>query len=128
MNFVDKRIFRDFHDIESLADLAEALERLLNSGCYVWDDGELVNAKQLVARENGLKNEIYSDEHAPPHFHVKSADINASFAIDDCSKIQGTMSRKDEDLVKYWHKMFKNKLIEVWNQTRPSDCPVGSMT
>lgn len=128
MSFMDKRIFGDFDDIQSLEDLAEALEKLLNSGCYVWDDGELVNAKQLVAREKGLKIEIYPDEHAPPHFHVKSADINASFTIKECDKIQGNISRKDEDLIRYWHKRFKEKLIDIWNKTRPANCPVGAIS
>lgn len=128
MSFMDKRIFGDFDDIQSLENLAAALERLLNSGCYIWDDGELINAKQLVAREKGLKIEIYPDEHAPPHFHVKSAYINASFTIKECDRIQGDISRKDEDLIKYWHNRFQEKLIDVWNQTRPANCPVGAIT
>lgn len=63
------------------------LEAILHNPCSIWEDeGQVVllENKQLVASINGLKIEIYSNEHPPPHFHVKSPNIDASFTIEDC--------------------------------------------
>ena len=68
-------------------------------------------------------------EHAPPHFHVESPDINASFRIDNCEYINGNMAASDIKIVKYWYSNYKGrqKLIKTWNETRPADCPVGEI-
>ena len=62
--------------LEQAGTLAEHLELFLNSGCSVWTepDGEtiLLLSRALVGQIHGLTMRIYSDEHAPPHFHVKS--------------------------------------------------------
>jgi hypothetical protein len=114
---------------ENIDDLSACLELLLNSGCSVWDEpsGEqkLLFTRALVERINGLKIEIYSNEHVPPHFHVKSANINAAFAIDDCALISGSVDGKTKRLITYYHKLSRGKLITFWNETRPTGCPVG---
>jgi hypothetical protein len=71
--------------------------------------------------------DIYANEHAPCHFHVKNADINACFRIDNCELIEGKISKENIAKVKYWYNKFngKQKLIEAWNETRPTNCPVG---
>lgn len=109
----------------SLDDLARCLYGLLNGNYSVWTDGSLYSIKQLVSMQGGLRIEIYSNEHPPPHFHVKGGDINASFAIEDCDLIAGALDGRRKALIEWWHKRSKNKLIEVWNVTRPSDCSVG---
>jgi hypothetical protein len=115
--------------VQSIEDLAQHLELLLNSGCYVWvePNGEriLVSGRVLVERINGLKIHIYAKEHGPPHFHVVSADINVSFKIEDCSCLEGTVDRRTRDLIVHWHGIARQKLIDIWNRTRPTDCPVG---
>ena len=72
--------------LDGIQEHAEWLEALLHNACsiFIEDDGEeiLLENKELVARVNGLKIEIYSNEHPPPHFHVKSPNINASFSIE----------------------------------------------
>lgn len=107
---------------------AEWLEAILHNPCSVWDrDGELVllEIRQLVARVNGIRIEIYANEHAPPHFHVRSPNVDASFAIVDCRKLAGDVSPGDLRKIRYWHKHAKPLLIERWNSTRPTDCVVG---
>ena len=74
---------------------------------------------------NGLKIEIYPNEHPPPHFHVKSPNINASFSIESCTKLRGNINPKDLSKVKYWYKHSKSLLIDIWNSTRPTNCVVG---
>ncbi|KPV93227.1 hypothetical protein AN395_00353 [Pseudoalteromonas sp. P1-30] len=119
----------DDSEIESVREYCEMLEQLLTGPFSIWEeDGELqvLEIKQLVEKVGGLKIEIYSNEHPPPHFHVKSANINASFAIEDCLKLNGKVDTSDYKKIKYWHKRAKPKLIEAWNNTRPTNCVVGA--
>lgn len=115
-------------ELLGMNEYAEWLSALLYGQCYVDEfDGELclVEIKHLVSNQCGVKIEIFSDEHPPPHFHVKSGDIDASFSIEDCSIVDGTVKNKELKAIKFWHHSLKPKLIEVWNGTRPSDCTVG---
>jgi len=108
---------------------AEWLLSLRSGLCSVVDrDGELVllETRQRVAViDNRMRIEIYSDEHAPPHFHVKSDGINASFAIDDCSLLRGNVTQGEMRTIRYWHQHAKPMLIDRWNSTRPGDCTIG---
>jgi len=118
---IEKRI----ETATSLEELVSVLETLFNRNFSVWRDGQLYNIKQLVAKVNGLHFEINSNEHAPPHFHVKGGDIDATFSIDSGELLQGKIDGRRKALVGWWYSRSRDKLITVWNQTRPSDCPVG---
>ena len=118
----------DPYKLESLEDFAYWLEAILHNPCNVWEeDGEsfLINIKHLVERAHGLKIEIYSNEHPPPHFHVKSPNVDASFNIENCELLAGTICSRNRQKIEYWHKYAKHKLIETWNSTRPTNCIVG---
>jgi hypothetical protein len=122
--------FHNVHPDELLNvdEYAEWLSALLYGQCYVEEiNGELciIEIKHLVSNQGGVKIEVFSDEHPPPHFHVKSGNIDASFAIEDCSIVDGVVKNKDHKTIKYWHQALKPKIIEVWNRTRPTDCTVG---
>ena len=114
--------------LDGMDEWALWLEAMLHGPCSIFvRDGEaiLLLGKQLVERLAGLRIEIYPDEHPPPHFHVRSPEVNASFAIEDCSLLKGRAPAGAIDKVRYWHKHSKHKLIEAWNATRPTDCQVG---
>ena len=110
---------------QSLEALASMLEELLTGGYAVWPDGKLISIRQRVDKINGFNIEIYPREHPPPHFHVRGAGLNASFAVLDCTHLDGEMDRRDQELVRWWHARARARLIEIWNATRPTDCPVG---
>jgi hypothetical protein len=63
----------------------------------------------------------------PPHFHVLSRDknIDATFSIEECTFLKGSVDRKTHGLIVHWHQAARPKLIEFWNNTRPTECPVG---
>lgn len=136
--------------LTSMNDLAEHLLSLLNSGCYVTvleaeeaerylehvdpnkytrdTDGRLrtlILGKALFDTIKGLKIEVYSREHSPPHFHVKDDRVNAEFLLDDCSYMKGKISGKNIRLIEYWYLKAREKLIEFWNERRATDCVVG---
>ena len=118
----------DIDTLESADDWAEYLDSILHGDCYILErNGQLILIEQrrLVTVVRGLRIEIYPKEHTPPHFHVKSANVNASFRIDNCTKINGVISRKGELSIKYWWQKAKPKLINVWDETRSCDCIVG---
>ncbi len=114
--------------LEGLKDYTAWLEAILHNPCSVFErNGEsfLIENKQLIEKVNGLKIEIYSNEHPPPHFHVKSANVNASFDIENCDILEGNINSKDLKKIKYWHNHAKQILIKTWNSTRPGGCTVG---
>ena len=113
---------------ESMEDLADVLSDLLAGGYSVWTDGTLYSIKQLVARVKGVQIHIYANEHSPPHFHVKSPDIDASFTIQDCVFMHGNIDGREQNLVRWWYKHSRPELVAAWNNTRPSNCPVGPVT
>jgi len=80
-----------------------------------------------VARLGGLKVEIFSDEHGPPHFRVRDGDESADFRISDCARIAGDLHGHERQ-VRRWHKDNEQKLIDAWDARRPTDCPVGKYT
>lgn len=128
IRYVYELIARKLKNADSLEELTKGLEHLLNGGYAIWEDGELYSIRQLVAKVNGLKIEIYSNEHPPPHFHIKGGNINAAFSIIDCEQLEGKVSRREKELIKWWHKQGKDRLIDIWNSTRPTNCPVGEIT
>lgn len=110
----------------TLDELALTLERLIAGGFSVWSDGSLIETRQLVAWARGLRIEIRPREHAPPHFHVCAAELDASFAIEDGRLLKGSISARHRAVVTWWYgHNGRSRLVAIWNTTRPADCPVG---
>ena len=80
--------------------------------------------EELVANLDGLRVQIFSREHPPPHFRVFYAGDTANFAIKDCTKLNGGLDKWERN-IRRWHAAPKSDLIDVWDRTRPADCPVG---
>ena len=83
-----------------------------------------------VDRINGVKIEIFSNEHPPPHFRVKYQGSTANYRIADCTRINGSgqVLHYEKNIQHWWKKnryANKQKLIDFWDSNRPSDCPVG---
>lgn len=106
------------------AELASSLADFFRDGPIIDDAGRRYLTEETVEFLQGLKIQIFSNEHPPPHFRVAYAGETANFSIKDCSKLNGGLSRW-ERTVRAWHAKNKQTLIEVWDRTRPSDCPVG---
>ena len=106
----------------------EALHILLSEGYSVWTDGTLYSIKQQVGRVNGLKIEVFAKEHPPPHFHISGGDIDATFSLVDCTHLHGRISGREEALVKWWYQRSRSTLVRAWNDSRPSNCPVGPVS
>lgn len=116
--------------LDGIDEYAGWLESLFHNGCYIWKDSngeeKIIETRKAIEKLEGLKIEIYPNEHPPPHFHVKSPNVNASFDIENCKRLNGNIDKKDCKLIKHWHKKAKDELIKAWNETRPTDCVVGN--
>ncbi len=95
------------------------------ANCVVSEEGDVYETKALVEKIGELSIHIYSREHAPPHFHVKSSDKEASYSIDSCELLNGTLGGRGDKIVEHFYEQRKDKLIEIWNKTRPGNCAVG---
>lgn len=105
-------------------ELAESLASDFQDGPIADEHGRRLFVEETVDRINGLRIQIFSDEHPPPHFRVCYAGETANFTIKDCAKLNGGLNKWERN-IRVWHKTHKGDLIQVWNRTRPSDCPVG---
>ncbi len=110
---------------EDLDSLAKILWLLVSDGFSVWQDGTLLRIRKLIERVEGLRIEVRPNEHPPPHFHVITGDIDASFTIEDCSLLAGKLDRNHQKLIKWWHSRAQQKLISAWDETRATGCSVG---
>jgi hypothetical protein len=92
--------FMSIVDIDSHIDNSRIKERI-----------ETIGRMQII---------IYSNDHEPPHFHVKSKDneIDAKFTIKDCAYLSGTIGIKDIKRIKAFHRDIKTqKVLEmIWNK------------
>lgn len=114
------------YTIPVAAALAAELEDSLNAGPMIDDLGRRMLNEEELARFNGVSVQIYADEHPPPHFHVRHAGANVSFAIDSGRRLPGMkgLDGFDRNVAKWWRD-HRCDLILAWNRLRPSDCLVG---
>lgn len=75
-----------------------------------------------------IKIEIRHKEHAPPHFHVIIDDNDYSISIETGEFLKASKIKKRDSLaIENWYKTNRELLIKIWNDSRPSDCPVGKI-
>lgn len=80
----------------------------------------------LVDTTHGLKIEIRINEHPPPHFHVLCQGEDASFAIESGRRLPVNRGlERWEPKIQDWWQNNRLTLVERWNSSRPSNCPVG---
>ena len=124
---MQQSIERAIADAKTLNDLEKQLAILLNGNFSVWEDGTLLHTRARVDSINGITIYINPNEHAPPHFHVTVDGAKASLRISDGVVIGGSLSPRHEKLIKWWFQRSKPRLVQIWNNTRPSGCPIGKI-
>jgi Domain of unknown function (DUF4160) len=118
---LDQQVSAAIQRAADLDELAHVLQRLLSGGYSVWTDGTLYNIRARVATVDGLRFEVYPNDHSPPHFHVRSADVSAAFQLSDGSLIAGTIDSRSRQLVNWFlDHGGTQKLRDAWDATRPT--------
>lgn len=77
-----------------------------------------------VASQDGIKAEVFSNEHPPPHFRLKRHGQVANYSIADCQRLNGDLRLPERAVRKWWAK-HRMAIALAWNEYRPSDCTVG---
>jgi len=100
--------------------MKEQILHLLNKYIYqtkVSEEGIVYFLKEQLGQDCELKFEMYTNEHNPPHFHVKSknGEINASFLLSDCSLLHGEINPSQYKRIKFFYVENKSLLEEYWN-------------
>lgn len=80
-----------------------------------------IKIKERFASIDGLQLIIYSNDHNPPHFHVKTKDgkIDARFTFEDCSLMKGSViGASDEKRIKAFFIDQKSRILmdKIWSK------------
>jgi len=62
----------------------------------------------------GMYIQMYWNDHAPPHFHVRYSGSKATVGIQTLAVLTGSLPRTAERLVMEWAKQHQAELMENW--------------
>ena len=66
----------------------------------------------------GIVIAMYYNDHAPPHFHAKYAEREATFSIDSLDILEGSLPRRATGLVVEWGTLHRSELKLDWDLAR----------
>jgi hypothetical protein len=68
---------------------------------------------------DGIKIDLYYNDHIPPHFHAIYAEHEVLIEIDTLKVYRGSLPKAQEKKVKKWAKANQKQLKEIWEAMRP---------
>jgi uncharacterized protein DUF4160 len=71
-----------------------------------------------LSRFFGIIIAMYYNDHAPPHFHAKYGDDQASIRIDNGDILEGTLGPRAKRLVEEWRVLHESELAADWELAR----------
>ena len=66
----------------------------------------------------GIVIAMYYNDHAPPHFHARYAEHEATYRIDTLAVLEGSLPRRAAALVIEWAEVHGPELAEDWDLAR----------
>lgn len=66
----------------------------------------------------GIVISMYYNDHAPPHFHAKYGESEATFIIDTLAVLSGSLPRRAAALVLEWASLHREHLASNWDKAR----------
>ena len=76
-----------------------------------------------VAIIDGIKINLYYDEHPPAHFHAEYAEHVAMIDLDSLEILEGTLPRPQYRKVATWAESRKEELLDAWIRCRSDLTP-----
>ncbi|MBI4909552.1 MAG: DUF4160 domain-containing protein [Acidobacteria bacterium] len=62
----------------------------------------------------GILIRMFFRDHAPPHFHVRYGEFEATVEIATLEIMEGSLPRRALNLVQEWAAQHKEELVEAW--------------
>lgn len=67
---------------------------------------------------DGIKVELYFNDHAPPHFHAKYSGYEDVIEIRTLKRMKGNLPTKQHKKIKKWASKNQDLLMEIWDSLR----------
>jgi len=71
----------------------------------------------------GILIRMFFNDHAPPHFHARYGEFEATIDIDTLSIMKGQLPSRALDLVQEWAMIHRAELLEDWRLCRARTPP-----
>jgi hypothetical protein len=71
-----------------------------------------------VSQFFGIIISMYYNDHAPPHFHAKYGESEATFIIETLEILSGSLPRRAAALVLEWASLHRTQLASNWDKAR----------
>ncbi|MEZ5044987.1 MAG: DUF4160 domain-containing protein [Saprospiraceae bacterium] len=68
---------------------------------------------------DGIKIDLYYNDHVPPHFHAIFAEFEELIEIKSLETYRGNLPSKQHKKVIKWAKKNQSILMEIWESMRP---------
>jgi hypothetical protein len=71
----------------------------------------------------GIMIRMFYNDHAPPHFHARYGEFEATVNIVTVAIIEGELPRRAFSLVQEWAIIHKEELLKDWRLCRANSVP-----
>ena len=71
----------------------------------------------------GILIRMFFNDHAPPHFHARYGEFEATIDIDSLEMLQGDLPARAFRIVQEWAMIHKEEPIENWRLCRENAVP-----
>jgi len=71
----------------------------------------------------GILIRMFFNDHAPPHFHARYGEFEATIEISTLSVIEGQLPARALNLVQEWAMIHREELLEDWRLCRDNVQP-----
>ena len=72
----------------------------------------------------GILIRMFFNDHAPPHFHARYGEFEATIDIGTLAVIEGQLPGRGLNLTREWAMMHREELLESWRLCRENRPPV----
>ena len=66
----------------------------------------------------GILIRMFFNDHAPPHFHARYGEFEATIDIATLDLVEGQLPRRALSLVREWGMMHREELLANWRRCR----------
>ena len=76
---------------------------------------ELYEIRERVGEIKGIKFDVYTRDHNPPHVHAKYDKYEISISLIDFKVLVGNIPEKNKNIAIKWVKKNQDRLLNKWN-------------